>query len=87
MVKQDVLPQNDDEDKRKKVLTVIVQVEDELEIAPKLEMQVLRAVQVVADVADVVVVVSSSGPGRPSCRSAADLSAVEQPPWCCNIWG
>jgi hypothetical protein len=44
MVKSDVLSQNDDEDKRKKVLIAIVQVKDELEVAPKVEMHVPRTV-------------------------------------------
>jgi hypothetical protein len=79
MAKQGVLSQNDDEDKRKKVLTAIVQVKDELEVAPKLEMQVSRTVKVEAEVVVVVAVVSSSGPAPHPCGGATGLS--EQPPW------
>jgi hypothetical protein len=67
-----VLLQNDDEDKMKKVLTAIVQVEDELEVVPELEMHVPHAVQVAAKVAVVVAAVSLVGLAPPPCGGAAD---------------
>jgi hypothetical protein len=43
-------------------------------------MSVKSAVQVPAEVAELLAFVSSSGPVDLPCDGAADLSAVEQPP-------
>jgi hypothetical protein len=46
----------------------------------KLEMPAKSAVQVSAEVAMVLAIVSSFGPAAPPCDSGADLSTVEKPP-------
>ena len=62
------------------MLTAIVEVDDELEVAHELELQVPRMVQVPAEVTSVVPVASSSVPAPPPCGGAADWAAVEEPP-------
>ena len=62
------------------MLTTIVEVDDELEVAHELELQVPRAVQFPAEVTSVFPIVSSSVPAPPPCGGAADWAAVEEPP-------
>ena len=54
MVHWDKEGHNQHEDGKNKVLTAIVEVDDELEVAHELEVQVPRAVQVPAEVTSVI---------------------------------